>query len=1005
MAQSSDRNDSNSNDETGSMQAEQILDSIIEHIESTDEPVSGDEPINPENTQIDYSVSDDQLKDDESEQKQVRETDTVADFQDIEKRAAVLASRLGGAGLSYSAGMKKHLEQPTSPVEQVDPPNEPMIEAVIHKDDLDVDSDHFGISLREASNTDELGEANADDNASVEQQHHVSEWYAELQREQNLEPVPSLIVEETQVEPIATVTVTEHFEDQENVPSPELSAEHNVELQDIENNIEALSDSMKKQDEDLIDQSIVEANDQPVGEPQSAAASFDGFDQRVTSLEKHIVQLLDDVALSDKKMGDAVSEVMRSETQKAVKDTIETSDVFGAMKAELAAAAEQRHLQDVRMSDSLDALHDSLKDIGDRVKAIEAGGVVPTQMPDLALPGSGRIVSSVLGSSVGDRELVSSDGSTDADLSVAEEVVEANSPPGADEMPAWLTDSTQDLHGDQLDAPIESADVFAPHTAPEAEPSTEPLEAEKLNDAEQMDIPQNTIEQSAEERPLEIAEEQQPERNLDGVAELADVTEIAIDHPSDHEQNEEKTVMTQNPPPGNDFLRSARAAARAANERARDSDKEGEAVALGKASGKLGNFIAAAKEKETATESEPNEDRVKTFPKNSLFSDKVQGPNSLLVFTSLILFGTSALLLYGMSRDNVESGTVVKLNAAEKTVGQVPVGFRQGGEKNIKNKTNGKKKATRGIGGSSMLESNITVALADDIAIGDGADTLTVNDKFETSRVAEMAQEPSAIRYTGALKDVKANVKTGSLFDQYVSFTAPSGPNTKGREVEDAPAINMGSGGLLKSASNGDAQAQYEVARRYGKGLGVQKSPAISVEWYEKSAKAGYAPAIYRLATMYERGNGVAKDYIRAMKLYVTAAKKGNVKAMHNLAVLYTGGNLGKTNYTSAIHWYRKAAQYGVKDSQFNLAIIYQNGMGGSLDLEKAFKWYSLAARAGDQEAKSMVIDLRKELTDKQQKNLDQKLGTWKAKTPDKTANVVSQYRKASLQHTLDKKS
>ena len=885
--------------------------------------------------------------------------------------------------------------------------------ASIHGDDLDLGNIDFGISSANQTIVDVQTDTELES-----QKTHISEWDAELQDDDVVElitsdeelidvdlPRPDVPAENTDglvVEPVYLHVEPNHAE--EIISELDVLREDNPDLHDIENNIEALSSSMKDRDVESMDEQLSEP-DNPSMEtsPPSVEASGE-MEQRVNSLEKHIVKLLDDVSLSEQKMSDAVTSTVRMEIQKSVQETIEATDLFSVMKTELANVAEQRHLQDVRMSDSLDALHDALKDVGERVKAIEIVEVSERQAIEQTPSHGGGIVSSVLGGAVVNEDatvesLVRNSSSRDE----VSEIVDQNTDT---ELPTWLSDATQDLHGKESSVQDETADVFA-----SSEGSEEPV-LDKVVIQEQtgvlghveasLDSAVSDSSSNIQGNVLGEVTQVDNHRSVDPVdVEIA----VAEQKPSGIEMDADLVLVNQNVE-NDDFLRSARGAARAANERVRRSELEIEKVSISdKIKQNTGNFIAAAKQKDVPVEAVNLESTKKKMPKKSLFSDKVEGPNSLLVFTSLILFGTSALLLYGMSRSDVDTGSVVKLNAIEKMTDHGPTNSNLISGMDDRNKLLEKKKAKRGFGDKrSTLEKNITVAQVGSTAMKDGGDTLTPKDRNTNSHEYGFIPVPWSVKYTGALPGAKSTVDTGSLFDQYIRFSSPSGsspsagkPSSKRRDLNGLIPSDGVSVDLLVSASNGDALAQYEVARRYGKGLGIQKSAAISVKWYEKSAKAGYAPAIYRLATMYERGKGVRKDYKHAMKLYISAADKGNVKAMHNLAVLYTGGNLGKTDYPNAINWYEKAAQFGVKDSQFNLAIIYQNGMGGQLNIAKAYKWYSLAALAGDNEAKDMLKGLRQELSGVQKKQLEYNIRSWKAKIPDRNANVVPQYSKASL--------
>ena len=80
-----------------------------------------------------------------------------------------------------------------------------------------------------------------------------------------------------------------------------------------------------------------------------------------------------------------------------------------------------------------------------------------------------------------------------------------------------------------------------------------------------------------------------------------------------------------------------------------------------------------------------------------------------------------------------------------------------------------------------------------------------------------------------------------------------------------------------------DAKEQYETAKRFACGDGVEKDPKMSAYWFARSANQGYAPAQYELANCYKLGIGVIKDMETAAKWYSQAAEQGYVQAQHEL--------------------------------------------------------------------------------------------------------------------------
>lgn len=77
-------------------------------------------------------------------------------------------------------------------------------------------------------------------------------------------------------------------------------------------------------------------------------------------------------------------------------------------------------------------------------------------------------------------------------------------------------------------------------------------------------------------------------------------------------------------------------------------------------------------------------------------------------------------------------------------------------------------------------------------------------------------------------------------------------------------------------AEQGDAEAQYYVARIYANGMsGVQVDYAQAAHWYELAAGQGYKAAEQELGYLYEQGLGVPRDLQRALNLQRKASGLG----------------------------------------------------------------------------------------------------------------------------------
>ena len=81
----------------------------------------------------------------------------------------------------------------------------------------------------------------------------------------------------------------------------------------------------------------------------------------------------------------------------------------------------------------------------------------------------------------------------------------------------------------------------------------------------------------------------------------------------------------------------------------------------------------------------------------------------------------------------------------------------------------------------------------------------------------------------------------------------------------------------LVPANDGDAEAQYYVARIYANGMdNVNIDYAEAARWYQRAADRGFAEAKQELGYLYERGLGVGQDSLKALNLQREASGLGD---------------------------------------------------------------------------------------------------------------------------------
>ncbi|MBA5779157.1 SEL1-like repeat protein [Stappia sp. F7233] len=224
----------------------------------------------------------------------------------------------------------------------------------------------------------------------------------------------------------------------------------------------------------------------------------------------------------------------------------------------------------------------------------------------------------------------------------------------------------------------------------------------------------------------------------------------------------------------------------------------------------------------------------------------------------------------------------------------------------------------------------------------------------------------------------KSSVQSSAGFAPSQSKAGGIGEPAAEDKVVSLPPEDVGPLALRKAAANGDPRANFEIAARYGDGIGVRPDLAEAARYYQRAAESGLAPAQYRLGSLYEKGQGVAKDIAKARTWYELAAVQGNAKAIHNLAVLHAEGVDGEPDFIKAAEWFEQSAGYGVRDSQYNLGILYARGLGVGKDLVASYKWFALAARQGDNDAAKKRDEVANILSKEELAEARLAVDTWK---------------------------
>lgn len=168
---------------------------------------------------------------------------------------------------------------------------------------------------------------------------------------------------------------------------------------------------------------------------------------------------------------------------------------------------------------------------------------------------------------------------------------------------------------------------------------------------------------------------------------------------------------------------------------------------------------------------------------------------------------------------------------------------------------------------------------------------------------------------------------------------------------DDSPRNDPDLEQLKLLASQGNADAQFNLGWMYADGRGVAKDDAQAVHWFRLAADQRYAPAQNSLGWWLMEGRGVARDYDKAVHLFRLAVDQGNANAQDSLGWMYQNGWGVAQDHATAVHWYRLAAAQGNATAQYNLGMQYREGRGVKKSHADAAHWFHLAATNGHADA------------------------------------------------------
>lgn len=120
---------------------------------------------------------------------------------------------------------------------------------------------------------------------------------------------------------------------------------------------------------------------------------------------------------------------------------------------------------------------------------------------------------------------------------------------------------------------------------------------------------------------------------------------------------------------------------------------------------------------------------------------------------------------------------------------------------------------------------------------------------------------------------------------------------------------------FVKAAQAGSPEAQFELAKLYEKGLGVEQNATRALELYNQAADQDFPDAINDLGFLYYQGGlGLPRDKERALTLFERAADLRHPQAMFNFAALIDDGLIASKGPKDAAEYLYAALRSGSED-------------------------------------------------------------------------------------------
>jgi len=243
-----------------------------------------------------------------------------------------------------------------------------------------------------------------------------------------------------------------------------------------------------------------------------------------------------------------------------------------------------------------------------------------------------------------------------------------------------------------------------------------------------------------------------------------------------------------------------------------------------------------------------------------------------------------------------------------------------------------------------------------------------------------------------------SQVKAEPDADKYYRMGLDALTNEKNSRDLDKAAMYF-----QKAADKNHGKAQYQLAKLYQQGIGVEQDDSLYRKWLEKSASSGVQSAQRDLQTLNNKSKTtsksktLSKEHSKApsktppkapaatlssiaskppaaptprqsvpmMVLVDKEKEKASPSDLYIRGLKYLTGNDVEKDPVRASKLFQEAASLNHPRSQYQLGLMYIDGIGVKRDSRQAQRWLSKAAGAGVADARDVLTSLFPEQTTK----------------------------------------